>query len=276
MIKFNQFCIICILSVLMINCQKYSHDIDSSIRIKGSYTMYELTNEWAAEFMTTHPGISVYVEGGGTATGFKGLENGSINIAMASRLIRSEEVSALAEKYSTLGISYLVAKDALSIYVNKENPVNNLSMEELKLIFTGEIDNWKQVGGLDSSIEIVLRPPTSGTHVYFNDFVLENAAYAKNAVNIPSNTALFEYIHNHKNAIGFAGLYAPNTVKKCIINGVAGNEENVKNDTYPLIRYLYLYTIDEPFGARKKFIDWVLSQDGQKIVKKIGFVPLWL
>ena len=238
--------------------------------------MYELTNEWSAEFMASHPGISVYVEGGGSATGFQGLEDGTVDIAMASRLIQSEEASVLAKKYGTIGISYLVAKDALSIYVNNENPVNDLTLSELKSIFTGEFVNWKQVGGWDAPIEIALRPPTSGTHVYFNDFVLENAGFTDKAISIPSNTAEFDFIQKHKNAIGFAGLYSPGTIKKCLINGIAGNEENVKNDSYPLIRYLYLYTINEPSGVRKKFIDWVLSTEGQKIVQKTGFIPLWL
>jgi phosphate transport system substrate-binding protein len=263
-------------TIFFISCQNFSHRSDNSIRLKGSYTMYELTCELAAEFMATHPGISVYVEGGGTATGFKGLEEGKVDIAMASRLIQSDEASILADKYGTLGISYLIAKDALSIYVNKENPVSDLTLSQLKLIFTGEFDNWQMVGGWDAPITIALRPPTSGTHVYFNDFVLENAGYSKDAVSIPSNTALFEFIQNNKNAIGFAGIYSTGIVKKCLISGVAANEENVKNDTYPLIRYLYFYTINKPFGVRKKFIDWVLSKEGQKIVKKIGFIPLWL
>lgn len=263
-------------TIFIVSCQNFSHSPDNSIRLKGSYTMYELTCELAAEFMSTHPGISVYVEGGGTATGFKGLEEGNFDIAMASRLIQSDEAGMIAEKYGTIGISYLIAKDALSIYVNKENPVNDLSLSQLKSIFTGAYKNWKDVGGLDAKIIIALRPPTSGTHVYFNDFVLENTGYSQEAVSIPSNTVLFEFIKKNKNAIGFAGIYSPATIKKCLIAGKAANEENVKNDTYPLIRYLYFYTINKPFGVRKIFIDWVLSQEGQKIVKKVGFIPLWL
>ena len=262
--------------VFCIACSHFPKDNNNTIRLKGSFTMYELTQELAAEFMATYPGISVYVEGGGTGTGFKGLEDGTVDIAMASRLIRSDEASLLADKYGNLGISYLIAKDALSIYVNNENPINDLSLDQLKSIFTGEFKNWKEVGGLDAEIVIALRPPTSGTHVYFNDFVLENAGFSEDAVSIPSNTALFEFIQKNKNAIGFAGLYSPATIKKCLISGVAANEKNVINDTYPLIRYLYFYTINKPFGVRKKFIDWVLSHEGQQIVKKIGFIPLWL
>ncbi|MEJ2053970.1 MAG: substrate-binding domain-containing protein, partial [Calditrichaceae bacterium] len=122
---------------LSVSCQPGFKDSGNTIRLKGSYTMYELSTALAAEFMAGHPGISVYVEGGGTSTGFKGLEEGNIDIAMASRLIRSGEASALAVKYGKLGISFLVAKDALSIYVNKENPVTNLSLAQLKSIFTG-------------------------------------------------------------------------------------------------------------------------------------------
>lgn len=262
--------------IFYLSCQSNLRSSQNTIRIKGSYTMYELTNALAAEFMASHPGLSVYVEGGGTATGFMGLEKGSVDIAMASRLIRSEEASALASVYGKLGISFLVAKDALSIYVNNENPVNNFTLAELKYIFTGEYDNWNQIGGWNTPIQVVLRPPTSGTYVYFNDFVMENAAYTNEAKTIPTNTALFEFINKNKNAIGFAGIYSPDSVKKCKIENISATEMNVNNDTYPLIRYLYFYTIDEPSGANKQFIDWVLSKDGQNIVNRIGFIPLWL
>jgi len=274
--KFLQILLLVVLIFCFISCKPPSGGSQDIIRIKGSFTMYELTNALASAYMDTHPGISVYVEGGGTSTGFKGLEEGNIDIAMASRLIRPEEARSLAEKYGKLGISFLVAKDALSVYVNSENPVSNFSIEELKSVFTGFYYNWRQVGGMDAPIQVVLRPPSSGTYVYFNDFVLENMDYTDKAITIPTNTALFEYIHDNNNAIGFAGIYSPGGVKKCLINGVSPIEDNVINDTYPLIRYLYFYTLDKPSGVYKEFIEWVLSKEGQKIVKRIGFIPLWL
>lgn len=237
--------------------------------------MLELGNQWAAEFMENNPGISVYVQGGGSGTGFKGLIDGEVDIVMTSRLILSEEAKEMAEKYNSIGLSFLVAKDALSIFLHHENPLNNLTLDQLKAIFTGQVTNWEQLGGLDETIQVVVRPPTSGTHLYFQEFVLDNAAYLETAINIPTNSGIVEYIENNRNAIGYGDIATSNVVKHCNINGVAAKEENVRNDKYPLSRYLYLYTITTPSGLEKRFIDWVISPAGQRIVKRVGFVPLW-
>jgi phosphate transport system substrate-binding protein len=269
------FVLITSILILLISCNIKGQGPGNTIKIKGSYTMFNLGNQWASEFMATHPGISIYVDGGGSATGFKGLFDGDVDIAMASRLIRSEEASELAEKYNSIGLSFLVAKDALSIFLNRQNPVDNLSLEEVRKIFTGEITNWAEVGGNDEAIDVVIRPSTSGTHFYLKEFVLDEAEYTEDAEILPTNSAVVEFVLNHKNAIGYGGIAAEQTVRHCMINGIAATEQNVRNDKYLLTRYLYLYTINTPSGRIKEFIDWVMSPAGQRIVKEVGFVPLW-
>ncbi len=270
--------ILIIVLIFLLNftvCKHHVRDSSNKIYIKGSFTVYMLAREWASVYMELHPGVAVYAEGGGSSLGFNGLLEGSVDIAMASRLIRSDEAKLFADKYNSIGLSFLVAKDALSIYVNHNNPVFNITLEQLRKIFTGEITNWKTVGGLDEPIQVVIRPNTSGTHVYFKEYILENSQYTDEAVILPNHKAIIDYVKSNGSAIGFGALTANGSVKHCRINGVAATEENVRNHMYPISRYLYLYTVNTPTGEVKNFIDWVISPAGQKIVAEVGFVPLW-
>jgi len=244
------------------------------VRIKGSDTMLILVTRWAEEYMKYKPNVSVYAEGGGTEKGVKALQKGKADICTASRPLQAQEARLLAEKYKYLGMSFLVAKDALSIYLNKNNPVKNLSPDNLKEIFKGEITNWNQVGGNNDPILVLIRSPNSGTHLYFKNHILDGEAYSEFAQIMPTTDDIVTAVSKNREAIGYGGIaYGPNVVH-CKIDGVAPTEENVRNDSYPIIRYLYLYTTNTPRGEVKSFIDWVLK-DGQKIVKEVGYIPLW-
>lgn len=245
------------------------------IRLKGSDTMLELARRWTAGYMEQNKDISIYVQGGGSATGFKELTRGNVDIAMASRVINSYEVHELSTKYNTVGLNFLVAKDALSIYINPENPVSNLTLIQLRKIFDGRITNWNQVGGFDEPITVVLRPPSSGTYFYFKRYVLENENYTSNSFSLPTTKKVVNYVLDNRNAIGYGGLAYGTNVKHAHINSIAANEENVRNREYPLTRYLYMYTVDKPTGNIKKFIDWIISAEGQKLVREVGYIPLW-
>lgn len=234
-----------------------------------------IARSWAADYMSKHPGVSVYVQGGGSTTGFKAISNGSADIALASRLIRSNEAQILSKRYGKIGLSFLVAKDALSIYLNRKNPINNLTVEQVKAIFTGRVTNWREVGGINSPIQVVIRPPTSGTYNYFKEHILHNSPYVATAVAMPTTTAVTHYVATHPRAIGFGGLGYGKDVKHCRINGVPANEEQVRRNRYPLSRYLYLYTVDKSHGEIQRFIDYTLSAAGQKIVEDAGFISIW-
>jgi phosphate transport system substrate-binding protein len=269
------------LFILTIGCLVFwqcgtSRNLASSttIRLKGSDTMIILAELWAEEYMKANPGISVYADGGGTATGVEALIKGEVDICTASRPINPGEARRLVQRQGYLGFSILVAKDALSIYLHPENPVRNLTAAQVKDIYTGKISIWKEVGGKDAPIVLLSRSPNSGTYLYFQEHVLEEQPYSPMIRTMPGTEAIAQAVAENPDAIGYGGIAYGQNLVHCKINGVAPSEANVRNDSYPISRYLYLYTIKEPGGNIKKFIDWVLSKDGQTAVKKIGYVPL--
>lgn len=245
------------------------------LKIKGSDTMVILTQRWAEAYMKRNPGISIYVEGGGSATGIAALIKGTIQICTSSRPIRPTEVRKLVQQQDLLGVSFLVARDALSVYVHPQNPVQHLSMEQARGIFAGEIMNWKALGGNDALITVLIRSPNSGTHLYFQEHVLGGQGYAPQAFSLPTTAAVVEEVSSNISAIGYGGLAYGRELVHCALNNVTPTEENVRNGRYPLARYLYFYTIDKPVGTVKEFIDWVLSPDGQTVVRETGYIPLF-
>ncbi len=244
------------------------------IRLKGSDTMVTLAQSWAEKFMQQHNGVAVYVEGGGTATGIEALIKGSIEICTASRPLRPEEVQRLAKKQQNVGIAHLVAKDGLSVYLHPSNPVRNLTLAQVKNIYTGQITNWREVGGNDETIIVLSRAPSSGTYLYFQEHVLDGQPYAANAINMPTTAAIAQEIEKNPPAIGYGGLAYGENLVHCKINGISPTAESVRADKYPIARYLYFYTIKKPEGVVKSFIDWVLSKEGQGVVKESEYVPL--
>jgi len=246
----------------------------NTISIIGSDTMFELTSNLAEAYMKEYPGFSLHVEGGGTAEGIKSLINNKTDICTASRNLKPNEAKLLADYYGSLGLVFLVAKDGLSIYVNPNNPVKDLSLQQLKDIYTGNINNWKSLGGKDTLITIVTRNPNSGTYFYFKEHIMEGENYAQFAVVAATTKEIVNFVSNNSNAIGYGGMGYKGNIYHATINGIEPNEENVRNDTYPITRYLHFFTTKSPNGAIKNFIDWVLSPAGQSIVRKSGYIPL--
>ncbi len=263
-----------LLALTMLSCSSTPVAV-GTIRLKGSETMLQLTEMLAAEYMKLNPGVSVYVEGGGTASGVRALIRNEVDICTASRNLKYDEVKILADQYKKIGISYIVAKDALSIYLNPDNPVNNLTMDDLKKIFTCKATNWKTFGGNDDVIQPVIRNPNSGTYLYLKEHVLQEDDYCDKAETEPTMNALIEAVADNVNAVGYGGIGLAKGLKHIKVNGVAPMEENVRNGKYPIIRYLHFYVLDSPEGIVKKFIDWVLSPEGQQIVEKGGYIPLF-
>jgi phosphate transport system substrate-binding protein len=247
----------------------------SVIKIKGSDTMLRLTERLAEEFMKQHPGISVYVEGGGTATGIKALINDETDICTASRPLEPDEAKLLAHYYQSLAMVYLVAKDALSIYVNEYNPVKYLTLEMIKNIYQCKIKNWKELGGKDQQIIPVSRNPNSGTYLYFKDHVLFGEDYCEEIVIQPTTESIIEFVHQNENAIGYGAGALASGVFTAFVDGIKPSEESARNDTYPITRYLHFFTRKNPTGNIKQFIDWTLKPGGQKVIKEVGFIPLW-
>jgi phosphate transport system substrate-binding protein len=264
-----------IILLLIFNSCSYKPIETNEIRIVGSDTMLELTSKLAELYMKENPGISIIVEGGGTAEGIKALIKNQTDICTASRNLKPEETKLLADYYGSLGLVFLIAKDALSIYVNPKNTVNDLSITQLKEIYSGKVNNWTMLNGKDTLIVPVVRNPNSGTYLYFMEHVLEGNEYTPNSVTEPTTKEIVKFVEDNENAIGYGGMGYKGNVIHARINGVEPSENNVRNDTYPIIRYLHFFTTKTPSGTIKNFIDWVLSPTGQSVVRKSGFIPLW-
>lgn len=260
--------------LILFGCSATRVDV-AIIRIKGSDTMLLLTQMLAEEYMRNNPGVSIYVEGGGTSSGVKSLIRGEIDICTASRTLKADEAKSLADYYGTLGVFYLIAKDALSIYVNPDNPVRDISIENLRKIYTCKIKNWHELGGLNQEVLPVIRNPNSGTHAYFKEHVLGGSEYCTSIMVEPTTESVIETVSENENAIGYGGIGYGEDIVHISIDGIAPTEENARNDRYPITRYLHFFTSRTPTGPVKSFIDWVLTPEGQAIIKEAGFIPLW-
>ncbi|MBN2366864.1 MAG: phosphate ABC transporter substrate-binding protein [Calditrichaeota bacterium] len=244
------------------------------IRIKGSDTMKILMDRLAEHYMRLHPEIAIYVEAGGTGSGVNALIEEQIDICSASRLLSSTETSKMAQKNQTVGYFTVIAKDALSIYVHPENSITDLTLKQIKQIFTGEIRNWNEIGGPDQEIIVYIRPPNSGTYFYFKEHLLEGEEYFAGAITVPTTSRIVQLVESHLAAIGYGGIAYGGNIIHTQVNGIHSTPDNVRFDLYPISRYLYLLTLKKPRGPVQNFIDWILSGDGQKIVEEIGYISI--
>jgi phosphate transport system substrate-binding protein len=254
--------------------------VAGTISVKGSDTMVVLGQRWAEEFMKKNPSTSIQVTGGGSGTGISALINGTTEICEASRSMKDAEKSQLKEKTGAAPEEIVVAKDGLSVYLHESNPLNELTMDQLKAIFTGKVTNWKDVGGADAKIIPYSRENSSGTYVFFKEHVLANADYTPRAQAMPGTAAVVNAVSKEKFSIGYGGAAYAKGIKVIKIKkdaaaaGIAPSDATVKNGTYPLSRPLFFYLRSKPAGEIKSFIDWVLSADGQGVVLKVGYFPV--
>ena len=250
------------------------------IQVKGSDTILNLTQGVVESYTKANPDAKISVTGGGSGTGIAALINKTIDIAMASREMKEKELED-AKKGGITPKEVIIAYDAISIVVNKNNGVTNLTLEQLKDIYMGKITNWKEVGGADKQIVVISRDSSSGTHVYFKEHVLRGGnakgpeEFSKDVLFLPSNESIKQQIATVDGGIGYLGLgYLDETVKVLDINGITPNIEDVKNKTYPIARAVYWYVAHDTDENVKKLVDYMLSAEGQKIVQSEGFVPI--
>ena len=249
------------------------------ITVKGSDTMVILAQKWAEVYMKSHPDQIIQVTGGGSGTGIAALINGSTDICTSSRPIKQSEMEKLKDRYATLGIEVPCAKDGITIFLNQSNPVKELTIKQLSGIFSGKIRNWKEVGGPDVEIRLYGRENSSGTYSFFKDNVVKSD-YAANCQTLPGTSAVVNAVSKDKYGIGYGGAAYATGVKHCGVKrddkspSYLATTETIKTGQYPITRYLYMYLGNRPTGDIKKFIDWILSPDGQKIVVEIGYFPV--
>ncbi|MBN1694537.1 phosphate ABC transporter substrate-binding protein [candidate division WOR-3 bacterium] len=245
-----------------------------SITITGSTTVLPIAQMAAEAFMDIHQDISVSVRGGGSGVGIAALIDARADIADASRSIKTKEIKLAREK----GIdpyANVVARDGIAVVVHPDNPLDSISIEDLKKIYTGEIENWKDLGGPSKSIVVISRDYSSGTFEVFKELVLEGAKVIDGALMLASNKAVSTTVSTTPNSIGYIGLgYLSEDVKALKVDGVKASEETVKKGEYKLARPLFMYTNGEPKGIIKTFIDFIFSPQGQKIAREVGYVPV--
>jgi phosphate transport system substrate-binding protein len=249
------------------------------ITVKGSDTMVILAQRWAEVYMKSNSNTAIQVTGGGSGVGISALINGATDIAISSRKMKSTEMENMKSLYSTSGVEIACAKDGITIYLHPSNKVKELSINQLSEIFKGNIKNWKEVGGADAEIKLYGRENSSGTYVFFQEHVVKGD-YASSCATLPGTAAVVNAVMNDRNAIGYGGAAYAQGVEICKVKkdenspGVLATAETIKNDTYPISRYLYMYVKVKPAGYMKNYIDWILGSEGQKLVVDMGYFPV--
>lgn len=232
----------------------------------GSTTVQPVAEKLANAYMAEHPDIKIIIQGGGSSTGIKSCNDGTVDIGAASRELKSNEPAL---------ITHLLARDGIAIVTQASNPVSGLTTEQVKDIFAGNITNWSEVGGDDHAIVVVAREEGSGTRTAFEELVMKGALISGDAILQPSNGAIKTTISTTPYSIGFLSLgYVDTSVKALAIDGVIATEGNAQNGTYPIIRPLYFLTKEQPTGAVEDFIDFCRSSAGQDIVEDEGYLRI--
>ncbi|HLF27085.1 MAG TPA: PstS family phosphate ABC transporter substrate-binding protein [Anaerolineae bacterium] len=252
----------------------------------GSDTMVNLALAWAEAYQQQHPAVRISVTGGGSGTGIAALINGAADIANASRALKPEERQQ-AEANGIQPFEIEVARDAIAVIVHPSNPVASLTLQQISDIYSGNVNNWREVGGEDRPIVRLSRETNSGTHVYFLEEVLRlgdadnPTLFSPDTLLLPSSEGITAEARDNPNAIGYDGLgYVTADVKTIAVATEPGaayfqpSIETVNAGLYPIARPLFIYTSGEPTGAIKAYLDWILSLAGQAIVAELGFVPL--
>jgi phosphate transport system substrate-binding protein len=250
------------------------------ITIKGSDTMVIMNARLAEAYMAKNPSTMIQVTGGGSGVGIAALINGTTDIAAASRPIKTSETDKLKARFATTGYAYPIARDGLSVYLNDKNPVKELTLAQIRDIYTGKITNWKQVGGNDAMIILYSRENSSGTYTYFKDNVLMGKDYSPRAQTLQGTAGVVNAVAKDANGIGYGGAAYAKGIRFAAVKkddkspGVLPSLETVRNGTYPITRFLFLYTRVKPSKEMKSFLDWALTAEGQTIVTKVGYFPV--
>jgi len=255
-----------------------------AVQNKGSDTLVNLALAWAEEYTGHRPDVRISVTGGGSGTGIAAMINGTVDIANASREMKDAEIEA-AQANGIDPKEFVVARDAIAVVVNPQNPVEHLTIQQISGIYTGRVTRWNEVGGEDRPIVLLSRESNSGTYVYFLENVIRKGGnsvdlFSPDTLLMPSSEGISSEIRQNPNAIGYDGLGYVTPDQKVVAIGltdegpfVRPSLETVNDGSYPISRPLYMYTAGEPSGVIRQYLDWILT-DGQTIVAQQGFVPL--
>lgn len=247
-----------------------------SIRINGSTTILPVVQAVAEAFMQDHPDVNVSVSAGGSGNGIKALIDGSVDIADSSRFLKEEEVKAAIER-GVYPVPFAVAYDCIVPVVHPSNSMENITLVQLKDVYSGRIKNWKQLGGPDIRIVVISRDTSSGTYEVWDEKVMNKGRVFPGALLQASNGAIIQTVSRNKHALGYAGIgYLDNTVKALSVDGVRGTSESVLGGQFPIARALFMFTRGWPTGDTLNFINYTINPAlGQRHVKAAAFIPLY-
>lgn len=251
----------------------------STVTIKGSDTLVRLGQRWAEEYMKHNPETVIQVSGGGSGTGIAALLNGTTDICEASRDMKEKEYK-LAEQKGIEPYRVSVSLDGIAVFLHEKNPVTELTISQLKGIYTGAITNWKDVGGPDHQIILYGRENNSGTYAFFKEHVLNKEDYEVRTQTLPGTAAVVNAVAKDENGIGYGGIAWATGVKHAWVKvdadspAIEPTMESISNGTYPISRELYWFFNGKPTGELKKLVNWCLSEAGQKVAEEIDYVPL--
>jgi len=246
----------------------------SDLVLKGSTTVLPIAQVAAEEFMNRNPGVIISVQGGGSGMGIASLLDGTTDIAASSRRIKEAEI----EKAKASGIKpceIVIAMDGIAVIVHPSNPVNRLSRERIRDIYTGKISDWSELGGKRSKIIVISRDTSSGTFEAFEELALNREKVRPDALTAASNQAVAQIVAQTPGALGYISLgYLSTKVKAVDVNEVKCTKQNIISGTYVLSRPLFMYTNGTPAGEVRKLIDYILSPEVQELVEEEGFIGL--
>lgn len=279
-------------ALLIVNCGKKEGGKVSRkatvIQVKGSDTMVNVAQAWAEEYKKVKADVDIEVSGGGSGVGLAALEKGTVDIANASRNIKSEERELAKKNTGKDPVEFIVGYDALAIYIHKDNPLERITLEQLAQMYAegGTITKWSQLGitipgSASDDVILVSRQSSSGTYEFFREHVLSKKDFRLGSRDMSGSKEVVELVSTTKTAIGYSGMgYADPGVKMLKVAVKQGDAyfaptvENALSKKYPLARSLQMYTLGEPAGAVREYIDWTMSPAGQKILQESGYVPL--
>ncbi len=242
--------------------------------MNGSTTVLPIAQAAAEKYMEADSAMKISVSGGGKRQRHQGhhrRDHRHRQFLQVHQAVRGESRGG----EGNYPVPFAVAMDALLPIVHPENPVQDLSIEQLRDIYTGKIKSWKDVGGEDKPIAVVGRDTSSGTYETWQEIILKKERVSPRALIVASSGAMLTTVAKNKYAIGYDGIgYINNTVKPLMVNGKKGSAETALDGSYPIARFLYMFTKGWPAGEIMKFLNFMLSDEGQRIVASTGFVPL--
>jgi len=258
-------CFVLILAALILTgCQRRGGQ--KELVVAGSTSIQPFADRWAEVYMAKYPGRVVNVQGGGSSAGIQAARSGAAGIGTSSRELKPEENDLTR---------IVVARDGLAVIVHPSNPVSGLSLAQVKQIFAGEILNWKELGGRDKTITVVTREEGSGTRGAFQELVMGKVRIYKGAIVEDSNGTVREIVAGDPDSIGYISLGLLNKAVKALnLDGVVPTDENILQNRYKLVRPFLFVTEGTPGAEARNFIDFVLSEEGQGLIKKEGLIPV--